>query len=63
MLGSGDVFGEVTLLDGQPRTASAAARKPTVLFVIPRRVLLAMMERSHPWRSSSSSFSVPEFVG
>ena len=44
-LGAGDVFGEVALLDGQPRTASATANEPTVLFVILRRDLLAMIER------------------
>lgn len=45
MLGPGDVFGEVALLDGQPRTAGAVASEPTELFVILRRDLLALIER------------------
>ncbi|WP_019902927.1 Crp/Fnr family transcriptional regulator [Methylobacterium sp. 77] len=45
MLGPGDVFGEVALLDGRPRTASAIAIEPTTLFVILRRDLLALIER------------------
>ena len=45
LLGPGDVFGEVALLDGQPRTASAQASEPTELFVILRRDLLALLER------------------
>ncbi|GJE16618.1 Crp/Fnr family transcriptional regulator [Methylobacterium marchantiae] len=45
VLSSGDVFGEVALLDGRPRTASATAVEPTTLFVILRRDLLAMIER------------------
>lgn len=45
LLGPGDVFGEVALLDGRPRTASATAAEPTGLFVILRRDLLAMIER------------------
>lgn len=45
MLGPGDVFGEVALLDGQPRTASARASEPTELFVILRRDLLSLLER------------------
>lgn len=45
MLGSGDVFGEVALLDGHPRTASAVASEATELFVILRRDLLSLLER------------------
>lgn len=45
VLGPGDVFGEVALLDGRPRTASALASEPTDLFVILRRDLLAMIAR------------------
>lgn len=45
VLGSGDVFGEVALLDGRPRTASAVASEPTDLLVVLRRDFLAMIER------------------
>ena len=59
-LGSGDLFGEIAALDGQPRTADATAEEPTELFVIRRvdlvggrelrrRIALEPRERgSHP---------------
>lgn len=37
LLGSGDVFGEVALLDGRSRTADAVATEPTELFMVRRR--------------------------
>jgi CRP-like cAMP-binding protein len=40
LLGPGDTFGEVAVLDGQPRTASAMTTTPAVLAVIPRRQFL-----------------------
>jgi CRP/FNR family transcriptional regulator, cyclic AMP receptor protein len=46
LLGPGDVFGEIALLDGQPRTADAVASEPTHLFMIRRRDFLSLMERS-----------------
>ncbi len=45
LMGPGDVFGEVALLDGQARTASALASEPTDLFVILRRDLITLIER------------------
>ncbi|GJD96662.1 Crp/Fnr family transcriptional regulator [Methylobacterium iners] len=45
LLGSGDVFGEVALLDGQSRTATAIASEPTDLFVVLRRDFLALLAR------------------
>lgn len=45
ILGAGDVFGEVALLDGQPRTANAFTSEPTELFVVMRRDLLALVAR------------------
>lgn len=36
VLGSGDVFGEIALLDGQPRTADAVASGATELLMIKR---------------------------
>src|SRR5258708_13293272 len=35
-MGSGDLFGEVAVLDGQSRTADATAGEPTELFVLRR---------------------------
>lgn len=40
----GQVFGEVALLDGRPRTADATALQPTELFVLRRRELLPFLE-------------------
>ncbi|HEY8566146.1 MAG TPA: Crp/Fnr family transcriptional regulator [Beijerinckiaceae bacterium] len=43
--GPGDVFGEVALLDGRPRTADAVAAEVTELFMLRRRDFLALLER------------------
>jgi CRP/FNR family transcriptional regulator, cyclic AMP receptor protein len=43
--GSGDVFGEIAVLDGQTRTADAIAAEPTELFVLRRGDFLAYLER------------------
>jgi CRP-like cAMP-binding protein len=45
LLGSGDVFGEVALLDGRPRTADAVAVEPTELFMVRRRDFLELLQR------------------
>jgi CRP/FNR family cyclic AMP-dependent transcriptional regulator len=44
-LGSGDLFGEIAALDGQPRTADAMAEEQTELFVIRRDDFLGFLER------------------
>lgn len=44
-LGSGDVFGEIALLDGQGRTADAVAAEATELFVLRRPDVLAYIAR------------------
>src|SRR6201996_8345471 len=44
-MGSGDLFGEVAVLDGQSRTADAMAGEPTELFVLRRADFLAFLER------------------
>src|ERR1700754_4295113 len=44
-MGAGDLFGEVAVLDGQSRTADAAAGEPTELFVLRRQDFLAFLER------------------
>lgn len=43
--GPGDVFGEVALLDGRPRTADAVAAEAGELLVLRRRDFLALLER------------------
>lgn len=45
VLGGGDVFGEITLLDGQARTADAVALEETELFFLPRPDFLALLDR------------------
>jgi CRP/FNR family transcriptional regulator, cyclic AMP receptor protein len=44
-MGSGDLFGEVAVLDGQSRTADATAGEPTELFVLRREDFLSHLER------------------
>src|SRR5450432_1337979 len=44
-MGSGDLFGEVAVLDGQSRTADATAGEPTELFVLRREDFLGHLER------------------
>ncbi|MDP9225523.1 MAG: Crp/Fnr family transcriptional regulator [Actinomycetota bacterium] len=41
-----DTFGELSLVDGGPRSASAEAIQPTRVLVITRSVLLEMLEQS-----------------
>jgi CRP/FNR family cyclic AMP-dependent transcriptional regulator len=45
MLGPGDLFGEVALFDGQPRTADAISAEPSELFMVRRSDFLAYLER------------------
>jgi CRP-like cAMP-binding protein len=44
-MGSGDVFGEVAVLDGESRSADATAGEATELFVLRREDFLAFLER------------------
>src|ERR1700675_1264250 len=41
----GDVLGEIALLDGNERTADATAQVDCELLIVPRRSLLALLER------------------
>ena len=41
---SGDGFGELGLLTGQPRSTSAVAREASVVLAVPRRDFLAVLE-------------------
>jgi CRP/FNR family cyclic AMP-dependent transcriptional regulator len=43
ILGAGDVFGEIALLDGRPRTADASALDDCDLFVVHRRDFLRLL--------------------
>jgi CRP-like cAMP-binding protein len=45
VLGKGDIFGEIALLDGNPRTADATAVTDCELFVIERRDFLPLMRK------------------
>jgi len=44
VLGPGEFFGELSLLSGAPRTATATAHEPTTLLVISRDVFRMMMQ-------------------
>jgi CRP/FNR family cyclic AMP-dependent transcriptional regulator len=44
MLGPGDFFGELALLDGEPRSADAIAHEPCVLLLLPREEFLAFLD-------------------
>jgi CRP-like cAMP-binding protein len=46
IMGPGEVFGEVAVLDGQPRSATITAIEPCELLVIHRNELLHFLERS-----------------
>src|SRR6201996_5943496 len=41
----GDTFGEIALLDGNPRTATASATETCELMIIPRAQFLKLLER------------------
>ncbi|WP_336812066.1 Crp/Fnr family transcriptional regulator [Bosea sp. MMO-172] len=48
VLGGGDVFGEITLLDGRSRTADAVAMEDTHTFFLPRQDFLSLLKREPP---------------
>jgi CRP/FNR family transcriptional regulator, cyclic AMP receptor protein len=43
LIGEGEIFGEIALLDGQPRTADASAMTSCELMVIDRRDFVALL--------------------
>jgi signal transduction histidine kinase len=45
-VGPGDFFGEMAVLEDKPRSASAVAVGETVLYFIPRELMLKLVERS-----------------
>ncbi|KAB2940390.1 MAG: cyclic nucleotide-binding domain-containing protein [Hyphomicrobium sp.] len=45
-IGPGGTFGEMALIDGSPRSATAIAREPTEAAVIDERAFLYLVERN-----------------
>ncbi|MBM3836818.1 MAG: cyclic nucleotide-binding domain-containing protein [Verrucomicrobia bacterium] len=45
-VGEGDFFGEMAVVDNEPRSATATAEVETEVYFIPREVVLQMLERS-----------------
>jgi CRP/FNR family transcriptional regulator, cyclic AMP receptor protein len=45
VLGPGDIFGEIALFDGRPRSADAVAAEPSELFAVRRRDMLNLVGR------------------
>jgi CRP-like cAMP-binding protein len=41
----GDFFGEISLLDGRPRTASVVAGTPLTMLALPRNAFLKMIRQ------------------
>ncbi|NOU01402.1 MAG: EAL domain-containing protein [Gallionella sp.] len=48
MMGKGELFGEVALIDYQTRTATVRALQRTVLVPIPRKLMEGLLEKSDP---------------
>src|SRR5882757_6760342 len=42
----GEIFGEMAVLENKPRSASAVAQKPTIVYFIPRDAMLKLVESS-----------------
>ena len=47
-IGKGELFGEVSLIDYRPRTATVKALERTVLVPIPRKMMEGLLEKSDP---------------
>src|SRR4030065_2291670 len=48
LMGKGELFGEVSLIDYRPRTASVRAIEKAVLVPIPRKMVEGLLEKSDP---------------
>jgi CRP/FNR family cyclic AMP-dependent transcriptional regulator len=60
-LRAGDTFGELALIDGQPRSASAQALEETTTLMVTREVVLELM-RAHPTLAESLLASLGALV-
>jgi EAL domain-containing protein (putative c-di-GMP-specific phosphodiesterase class I) len=47
-IGKGELFGEIALIDQQPRTATVRAIENTVLIPIPRQLVKELLEKTDP---------------
>ncbi|KAF0137298.1 MAG: cAMP-binding protein [Rhodospirillaceae bacterium] len=54
---AGSMFGEMALIDGQPRMADAIAMGPTQCIILPRALFLAETARLSPF--ACTSWSIP----
>jgi CRP-like cAMP-binding protein len=50
ILSPGDAFGELVLLDGAPRSASATAMEPTETMTMPRSAFAQLVDGASPFR-------------
>jgi EAL domain-containing protein (putative c-di-GMP-specific phosphodiesterase class I) len=48
LIGKGELFGEIALIDYEPRTATIRAVERTVLVPIPRKMMEGLLEKSDP---------------
>jgi CRP-like cAMP-binding protein len=48
LIGKGELFGEISLIDYEPRTATVRAVDRTVLVPIPRKLMEGLLEKSDP---------------
>lgn len=48
LMGKGELFGEVSLIDYKPRTATVRAVERTVLVPIPRKLMEGLLEKTDP---------------
>ncbi len=49
MIGKGGMFGEMALVDGEPRMAAAVPTKDTTCYAVTRDVLLKKLENADPF--------------
>jgi EAL domain-containing protein (putative c-di-GMP-specific phosphodiesterase class I) len=47
-IGKGELFGEIALIDQQPRTATVRAVEDTVLIPVPRQLVKELLEKTDP---------------